>query len=197
MSDSVYTTVNVRPSRVLTLEADEISSQTQRPKLVTLGLDEEYSSRSQALWAILWGGGGNPYLRNTECSNQTNTKLLTPFYRIALTSLPKMSLRSWMRIQPNLQPGTSQRLANPPQDRMGTLVLRVARGSYLPSENTWGKEELLNVLDLEPSIPLLRRRGTEKRIVRPLPTLRHDWIPRGSGKFIQRQFGVWSGLRET
>lgn len=127
----------------------------------------------------------------------TNTKLLTPFYRIALTSLPKMSLRSWMRIQPNLQPGTSQRLANPPQDRMGTLVLRVARGSYLPSENTWGKEELLNVLDIEPSIPLLRQRGTEKRIIRPLPTLRHDWIPHGSGKLIQRQFGVWSGLKET
>lgn len=60
MSDSAFTTVNVRPSRVLTLEADEISSQTQRPKLVTLGLDEEYSSRSQALWAILSGGGGNP-----------------------------------------------------------------------------------------------------------------------------------------
>lgn len=45
-----------------------------------------------------------------------------------------------MRIQPNLQPGTSQRLAKPPQDRMGTLVLRVARGSNLEPENTCGEE---------------------------------------------------------
>lgn len=49
MSNSAFTTVNVRPSGVLKLEADEISSQTQRPKLVILDLDEEYSSRFQAL----------------------------------------------------------------------------------------------------------------------------------------------------
>lgn len=63
-------------------------------------------------------------------------KLDIRFHHIALTSLPKISLRSWMRIQPILQPGTSQRLASPPQDRMGTLLLRVARGSNLESENT-------------------------------------------------------------
>lgn len=31
-----------------------------------------------------------------------------------------------MRIHPILQPGTSQRLAKPPQERMGTLLLREA-----------------------------------------------------------------------
>lgn len=31
-----------------------------------------------------------------------------------------------MRIHPILQPGTSQRLAKPPQDRMGTSLLRDA-----------------------------------------------------------------------
>lgn len=49
MSNGAFTTVNVRPSGVLKLEADEISSHTQRPKLVILDLDEEYSSHFQAL----------------------------------------------------------------------------------------------------------------------------------------------------
>lgn len=47
--------------------------------------------------------------------------------RLILTPLPNMSLRSWMRIQPILQPGTNQRLARPPQDRMGTSMLRGAK----------------------------------------------------------------------
>lgn len=76
-----------------------------------------------------------------HCANICS-KLHTLFYHIILTSLPKMSLRSWMRIQPSLQPGTSQRLASPPQDRMGTSVLSVARGLYLQSENTCREEVL-------------------------------------------------------
>lgn len=42
------------------------------------------------------------------------------------TSDPNISFLSWMRIHPILQPGTSQRLAKPPQERMGTLLLREA-----------------------------------------------------------------------
>lgn len=38
-----------------------------------------------------------------------------------------MSFLSWMRIQPSLHPGTSQRLARPPQERMGTSLLREAK----------------------------------------------------------------------
>lgn len=81
-----------------------------------------------------------------HCAHEVNIypKLHILFHHIVLTSLPKMFLRSWMRIQPNLQPGTSQRLASPPQDRTGTSVLRVASGSYLQSENTW--EEVLVVV---------------------------------------------------
>lgn len=157
------------------------------------GLDEEYlshlhSSCFQALWRIHHQETLPP--QYWVIKPNTCTKLSMPFYHIALTSLPKMSLRSWMRIQPNLQPGTSQRLASPPQDRMGTLVLRVAIGSYLWSENTWGKAGFLNALDPVPPIPFLRHWGTEQWIGRPLPTLRYDWIPRGSGKLIQRHL-IW------
>jgi len=47
--------------------------------------------------------------------------------RVILTPVPNILLRSWMRIQPILQPGTNQRLARPPQDRMGTSMLRGAK----------------------------------------------------------------------
>lgn len=47
--------------------------------------------------------------------------------RLILTPVPNMLLRSWMRIQPILQPGTNQRLARPPQDRTGTSLLRGAK----------------------------------------------------------------------
>ena len=53
------------------------------------------------------------------------------------TFVPKMLLRSWMRTQPILQPGTSQRLARPPQDRMGTSLLNVAKDVYVHPGKTW------------------------------------------------------------
>ena len=132
------------------------------PSMWTLGLDEEclphlHPSCFQALQAMCQEGKEILPLQHWVFKPNTYIKLFIPFHHIALTSLPKMSLRSWMRIQPNRQPGTSQRLASPPQDRMGTLVLRVASGSYLWSENTWGKDELLNALELLPPIFLLRR----------------------------------------
>lgn len=57
------------------------------------------------------------------------------------TSDPNMSFLSWMRIHPILQPGTSQRLAKPPQERMGTSLLRDAKEGQLQPGKTWGKEQ--------------------------------------------------------
>lgn len=58
------------------------------------------------------------------------------------TSGPKMLLRSWIRIQPILHPGTSQRLARPPQDRIGTSLLRGAMEWNLQLGKTWESLEL-------------------------------------------------------
>lgn len=49
-----------------------------------------------------------------------------------------MSFLSWMRIHPILQPGTSQRLAKPPQERMGTSLLSEAKEGELHPGKTWG-----------------------------------------------------------
>lgn len=49
---------------------------------------------------------------------------------------PKISFLSWMRIHPILQPGTSQRLAKPPQERIGTSLLRDAKEGQLQPGKT-------------------------------------------------------------
>lgn len=56
------------------------------------------------------------------------------------TSDPNMSFLSWMRIHPILQPGTSQRLAKPPQERMGTSLLRDAMDGQAEPGKTWEQE---------------------------------------------------------
>lgn len=42
-----------------------------------------------------------------------------------------------MSIHPNLQPGTSQRFAKPPQERIGTSLLREAKDGQLHPGKTW------------------------------------------------------------
>lgn len=53
------------------------------------------------------------------------------------TSDPNISFLSWISIHPNLQPGTSQRFAKPPQERIGTSLLREAKDGQLHPGKTW------------------------------------------------------------
>lgn len=52
------------------------------------------------------------------------------------TAGPNTSFLSWTRIHPILHPGTNQRLAKPPQERMGTSLLRDAKEGQLQPGNT-------------------------------------------------------------
>lgn len=52
------------------------------------------------------------------------------------TAGPNTSFLSWIRIHPILHPGTSQRLARPPQDSMGTSLLSAAKEGELQPAKT-------------------------------------------------------------
>lgn len=70
-----------------------------------------------------------------------------------------------MRIHPNLQPGTSQRLAKPPQDRMGTSLLRDAMDGQLQPGKTCRQHHISPPqYELVHGMTLSYQEGTRKNV---------------------------------
>lgn len=106
------------------------------------------AARSQNTLAQFHQTLTNLQRRHTACVSQLNVTVIywtPPSHSLSVKRMhkksphtldPNISFLSWMRIHPILQPGTSQRLAKPPQERIGTSLLRDAMDGQLQPGKT-------------------------------------------------------------